>query len=111
MKELEIELSYQELKSNSKLSLAKLVKEKAKNKAFYDLIEKKDSHTKLDDIVYEKYEMQPYLKSQLLYQQDAKILFRLRSIMFNVKRNFSSKYSTNMNCRLCHTEVEDQEHL
>ena len=82
MKDLKIDLSHQELKNISKQSLAKLLKEKAKNKAFFDLIEKKNSHTKLDDIVYEKLEMQPYLKSQLLYQEDAKILFRLRSNMF-----------------------------
>ena len=74
-------------------------------------MEKKESHTKLDDIVYEKIQMQPYLKSQLFFQQDAKTLFRLRSNMFNVKRNFSSLYSTNLNCILCQAEIEDQQHL
>ena len=31
--------------------------------------------------------------------------------MFNVKRNFSSIYKNDMNCILCQTEIEDQQHL
>ena len=71
----------------------------------------KNKHSKLDNIKYEKLEMQPYLKSKSFYQDEARLLFRLRSNMYNVKRNFSSIYENNMKCRLCQTEIEDQQHL
>ena len=31
--------------------------------------------------------------------------------MYNVKRNFSKLYKNDLNCRLCLTEIEDQQHL
>ena len=36
--------------------------------------------------------MQAYLKSNLFYQEDTKVLFRLISQMLNVKRNTQRKY-------------------
>ena len=55
--------------------------------------------------------MQSYLKSKLLNKDDTRLLFRMRSNMFNVKRNFSSLYKNDMNYRLCQTNIEDQQHL
>ena len=55
--------------------------------------------------------MQSYLKSDRFYQEEAKLMFKLRSNMFNVKRNFSSMYKQKFNCRLCDNETEDQKHL
>ena len=55
--------------------------------------------------------MQPYLKSNLFYEDEARLLFRFRSHMYNVKRNFSKMYLNNLTCRLCHVEIEDQKDL
>ena len=87
------------------------MKTKSKEKAFNDLIELKNSHEKVKNIEYKKLEMQSYLKSDRFYQEEAKLMFKLRSNMFNVKRNFSSMYKQNFNCRLCDNETEDQKHL
>lgn len=53
--------------------------------------------------------MQPYLK--YLSHEDAKLAFKVRSNVINVKSNFSSQNKQNINCQLCLTEVDDQSHL
>ena len=55
--------------------------------------------------------MQSYLKSNIFYLEESKMLFKLRSRMLNVKSNFSSMYKDNMNCRLCKKVEENQEHI
>ena len=95
----------------SKDRLRNLVKMKSKEKAFKDLIELKNSHEKVKELNYEKLEMQSYLKSNLFYQDEAKLIFKLRSNMIKVKQNFSRMYKNNMNCRICDDDTEDQKHL
>ena len=76
-----IDLSCDQLKSMTKESLSKMVKEQSRKKALEDLLMVKNKHSKLDNIEYKKLEMQPYLKSKLFYRDDARLLFRLRSNM------------------------------
>ena len=70
------------------------------------------THSKVKDIVYEKLEVQSYLISPLFSNDEVNLLHRLRSRMTECKANFKQKYvSTNLMCRLCNLEVEDQQHL
>ena len=59
--------------------------------------------------MYKKLEIQPYLK--YLSHDDAKLAFKARSNMIDVKSNFSSQNRQNLNCRLCLTEIDNQSHL
>ena len=53
--------------------------------------------------------MQTYLKN--FNHDDAKLAFKLRSNMYDMKGNFSSQYKDDINCRLCLIEVDNQSHL
>ena len=109
MKELQINLSHEQLKKISKQKLSKIVKKQVKQKAFEDLSEVKDTHKKTKNLKYDKLQIQPYLRYLTL--DDAKMAFKIRSNMIDVKSNFSSQHRQNMNCRLCLIEIDDQSHL
>ena len=69
----------------------KIIKEKLFEKAFEFLNELKDKHTKTEKL--NKYECQKYLISQDLSITEKKLLFSLRTRMFNVKTNYRKKIS------------------
>ena len=54
--------------------------------------------------------MQSYLSSSELSCDEKKLLFSLRTRMFDCKANYSFKYGSDLLCKLCN-ETEDQEHL
>ena len=57
-------------------------------------------------------EMQQYLKSPLFTNEEASLLFSLRSRAIDCKSNFKSKYSKeDLLCRICQQEEESQIHL
>ena len=56
-------------------------------------------------------EIQPYIVSENLSNEDICTLFALRSRMTNVKKNFSNQFRSNLTCMLGCNEIESQEHL
>ena len=63
--------------------------------------------SKLKNNNYEKFEMQPYLKSNKISLRKKKILFKARTRMLKVKWNFGDKSP----CPVCCLEGDNQEHL
>ena len=63
--------------------------------------------TKLVNINYTKLEIQDYLKSQKINLQKKKILFKARTRMINVNKNFGNSSP----CSLCNLNEDDQSHL
>ena len=106
-----MDLRDDEIYQLSKYRFRKIVKNSLKEKAFEDLTKKKESHTKMNGVEYEKIEVQKYIKSNSSLKNEEKyILFKFRTRMAEVKNNFKNKY-TNKLCPLCKLEEEDQYHL
>ena len=83
------------------------IKRKVIEAAFRDLKNTQRTHSKVKDIVYEKFEIQPYMKSKLFTNSMVNVLFNLRSCMTkNFKSNFPSIFRGNMKCRLNCQELE-----
>ena len=108
-----MELNIDELKKYKKLTFSKLLKKKIKNAAFEYLLDKKDQHSKMDGITYDKkLKKQNYLDH--INPTLARLLFKFRCRMINVKMNFK-KANADFNCPLCvkigEFYTDSQQHL
>ena len=99
------------IKSCSKGALKRQLKEKTRNVALKYLKQKQKEHSKIKDIEYTKLETQEYMKSPIFTNAEVNFLNALRSRSINVKWNFKSKYSNNLQCPLCELSKDDQSHL
>ena len=99
------------LKEMKKSQLKIILERSIKEFAFKELKVKKESHSKVRDLKHKTYEMQKYLKpnGEKITQEEAKLIFKLRSKVTEVKQNFRGKYE-NVECELCHEE-ETQAHI
>ena len=67
----------------------------------------------MDGIQFTKLETQNYLKDKRLNSSEAKLLFKLRTRMFNCKANFKNQYKNEefLYCPLCIIGFDSQSHL
>ena len=70
-----------------------------------------DGHSKSKILVKAKVEREKYLDDPRFSRSDAELLFCLRTRMLDFKMNFSNKYGDDISCRICHVQVECQEHI
>ena len=84
---LKISYSFEQIKSFSKLTLKKYVKNTVKSRAFQYLKEEKRKQNKCRNVEFEIFEMQGYLKSDLLTTYQKKVCFQLRSSSYPVYAN------------------------
>ena len=88
-----------------------MLKKKIQYAAFNFLMTKKNMHSKIADVEYQKLEIQSFLKSESGLNDDEKqLLVKLRTRMIRVKQNFKNQHENHL-CQLCKTENEDQMHL
>ena len=106
------------IKASKEDDFKSFVRKKIKEAAFEELKRKQMSHSKVNEITYEKLEKQPYLTSALFSNDDVEILSNLRShTTRGIRSNFSQLYKNNTNCPLkCWSPEESplkdtQEHL
>ena len=91
----------------SKTLFKRFVKDSYKKKAMEFLLKEKESLSKLENLNYTSLSMQKYLKSNKVSTQHKKFIFRLRTRMLKVGRNFGKQ---NL-CPLCHLHEDDQRGL
>ena len=96
----------------SKFKFRKIVVHAVRTKTFHDLIKLKDSQSKVKHIVYDKFEMQKYLKSDALSNYEAKFAFQSRCRMLQVRTNYSQSYKEHF-CPICQNKnsKDTQSHL
>ena len=111
MDELGIEDNFENLKTLSKYKMSKMVKEAYKSKAFDDLLEKQSTYSKGNELVYGEFKMRGYLSNQNIKSTNKKLIFSLRSRMFNVKQYYKGTNLFDMTCPCCRTELDTQRHL
>ena len=95
------------IKSKSEYSFKTMIKKRIKEYAFYKFLEKKESHTKLDNLFYTELKMQDYLRLKNMSSAEAKAIFSYRTR--------SAKYSANYPgtdglkpCPLCFIHLDCQ---
>ena len=105
-------MSYDEkhIASYNKLSFKNLVKRKTSSAAFTFLNGIKNNQSKIKNINYQSFSIQPYLKSESLTHDQSKLLANLRANMIEVKVNRKSLYS-DLSCALGCTHVDSQDEL
>ena len=109
----EINISDDELikKFKTKNSFKNFLKKKAKEVTINYLKELKNKHSKLDDIAFTELKCASYLTDQRISQREAKLLFKLRTCMYQVKINFKELHKNDLSCDLCKSATCDQSHL
>ena len=107
--EFKIEANLEVIRHMSQFQFKDLVKKRCQDTAFRHLLTLKATHSKLSNITYEAYSMQPYLFDGTFHSGDARILFRFRTRMIRVGRNYKSMCE--VVCPLCKNEEDTQEHL
>ena len=95
------------LKNISEWSFKNLVRKKANEFEFNELMKKKQTHNKLKDLQYTKLEMQEYLKLENLNTTEALTLFRYRVRMAKYGENFRGN-NKEILCPLCSTHLDNQ---
>ena len=112
LKELQIDLNFDKIKSMGKHEFKKIVKQKIENKAKLKLEEKKASHSKVMHLKHESFGIQKYLKptKMQISIEERQLIFKLRSKVTNVKMNFRGMHEE-LTCDVCQEENETQEHV
>ena len=98
------------LKRYSKNSFAKLVKSKAMDYAFYDLMKRKSNHTKMRYLNYFELRMQNYFTLPEVHISSLRKLFLFRVHMLGFAENFRSQNGSCL-CPLCSLHADSQDLL
>ena len=99
------------IKFKTKQSFKTFLKRKSMEIAVKYLSKLKNKHSKLDDIHFSELKCAKYLEDSRISQKEAKLLFKLRTRMYNVKSNFKEQFNFNLACELCSSAICDQRHL
>ena len=96
------------IKSKSNYSFKTLVKIKIKEYAFFNYLEKKASHSKLDDLWYSDLQLQEYLKLSDLSAFEAKKVFSYRTRSAQYSANYPDGAGGLKPCPLCFLHLDCQ---
>ena len=77
---------------------------------FEYFLELNNGHSKLIDITYNKFQIQPYLTTKEINNSGKELLFNLRSNCHSSKYNFMKMNKNNTNCVFKCRHIEDQRH-
>ena len=94
----------------SKYQFKRIVKSKAKELAFADLLSLKNKHSKLDNLQYSKLQIQKYIISSDISVSQVQILFKSRTRMTIYWTNYKGS-KLQETCPVCNTTaIDTQEH-
>ena len=112
IEELQITETLEEIEKMSINRFRSIVIKAVRKTTFKNLIEIKNSHSKVKHIEYSNFEMQNYLKSNSFTNYEAKFTFHAKCRMLKIKQNFSQSYKSHF-CPVCKNEnlKDDQPHL
>ena len=99
-----------EIASTPKSIYKKKIKDLMNKAVFEYLLNEKRAHTKLNDVTYQSFKLQPYLATKTLNNKSKELLYNLRSKCHSSKNNFRKMNRNNLYCIFkCH-QIEDQIH-
>ena len=110
-----IKFTFEEIRNMKPDMFKKKVNLACREYSFKKLLKEKGKHSKGSQVKYVEFEIQSYLKSDKITTKQAKLLFKIRSNMLDVRSNYESKYvrkgesdDTKLLCQLCkvHRDTE-----
>ena len=108
--DLDLEYSDEDIKTLSKNKFARIVQEKVKKFALFEMNELKNKHEKSKYLKSSKFETSDYLKDERFTKEECQLLFKLRSQTLNIKVNFPKQHD-DIWCQVCKLFPESQAHL
>ena len=103
-------ISENDLNSMNKLKLKDTLKKRVPEVAFQYLINLAQTHSKVNHGIYRNLDGMQYFQDHRISAEQAKLLFRFRTRMVNVRNNFRNHYKCS-SCPLCGIHQDTQEHL
>ena len=107
MQDFKMEINLSSIKKKSAMAFKNLVRKKANEFEYNQLMKMKQTHSKMSNLNYTKLEIQNYLKLGKLNTAEAQTLFRYRVRMANYGENFRGKANVVL-CPLCNTHLDNQ---
>ena len=107
--DFDLDIDLNEIKKKSKNSFKKLIKKKMKEYALGYLNDLKETHSKMDNLVYTQLKIQNYLKDKNIPVHEAKVLFNRRTRAALFKSNYGNSY-WDKTCPFCRVEPDSQAH-
>ena len=104
-------ITREDITSRSKECMKSLVRKRIDVIAFRHLIELAKSHSKVNHEIYKDTHGMKYFYDTRFTAEQAKLLFKFRTRMFDVRNNFRNNYKTCTKCPLCGINEDTQEHL
>ena len=97
----------------SKIQYKKKINDMVNKAAFKYLTKQKEGHKKVKkkNLVYKDLQIQPYLTSKLLNNDERNLLYSLRSMCHPAKQNFGKMNRNNLLCSFGCLQTEDQFHM
>ena len=112
-KKLNIDLTDEAISSMSKSEYKNIIKKKVEKHAFVALTNQQSKHKKVKHIEYNNLSApQQYLLNSKFTYTLSSLLFNLRcESVNNIKANFHKTYNEDINCPLCNTDIDTQQHI
>ena len=107
--ELNICLELEDIKNKSKSSFKNLVKVKTQEYTLNYLLNKKERHSKMENLNYFKLKLQNYLRDKNISVDEARNLFRYRTRVAKFKQNMKSSFSV-ATCPFCLVQPDTKAH-
>ena len=99
------QVDLEKFKEKSKNSFKNQVKIKAREFSFFSYLERKEKHTKLDDLFYKELKLQEYFQREEIKQTEAQTIFSYRVRMSNFNENYRGKYGPK-SCPMCNSHTD-----
>ena len=112
IKELNLNVDFEDIRSMKKGVFMNKVKRKTEEKVLKKLEEIKEKHSKVNLLNHPILKMQKYLMptSVNIRKEECQEIFKLRTKVTDVKMNMKNKYESN-ECEACGENEETQEHV
>ena len=107
---IEKDLNEIEIMSTPKNVYKNQIKSLINKAAFKYFLSVKETHTKLNNVTYKKFELLSYLASKHISNEEKQLLYKLRSKCHDSKTNFKKLNKNNLKCVFGCSTNEDQEH-
>ena len=101
------DISFEDIKQKSKDAFKIEVKTKIRELAFTTLRNEKDTKSKMRNLNYESFNIQPYLVSDKLSLRQKQLICKIRAGMIETPDN----YGRDVPCRLCYLARDEMSHV
>ena len=105
------DINEDDIKAQSKVEYKQKMKALIQKAAFQYFLEQQNKHSKLNQINYSQFKIQPYLIEGMFNKEERKLMVSLRSKCHSAKLNFQKLYKGDLKCSFGCNSIEDQVHL